>query len=159
MDNKQLIDIAQFLEIAGVKENTVRKNKDKIPGLTYESGEFTILRGTRYPYNLRSAKLNDSADRRYYLLDAISKYKYIDSVKLKMYQEQFDDMLRELLDAGLIKENGLCNHYGANAYDCTIKGDEILKNHKAEAVLLISQIVSASVGHFVGAAISEMASM
>ena len=65
MDKKQeTIDIHMFLELAGVKEETVKRNKNNIPGLKYESGVYCILKGTRYPYNLRSAKLRDSADRR-----------------------------------------------------------------------------------------------
>ena len=158
MDMKlETIDIQTFLELAGVKEETVKKNKNNIPGLTYESGVYCILKGTRYPYNIRSAKLRDSADRRYYLLDAVSKYKYIDCKKLRIYHEQFESLLIELLDAGLIQENRLGNNYRANAYDGTAKGDEVLKRQKTEAVQLITQMVSSAAGHFVGAVISEMA--
>ena len=43
------VSIGEFLNIAGVKLNTVKKNAEKIPGLKYENGDFDILSGTRYP--------------------------------------------------------------------------------------------------------------
>ena len=65
-------------------------------------------------------------------------------------------MLRDLLSAGLIQRNNLSNTYGANAYDCTCLGDELInktgKNAKSE---LIKTIVSAA-GTFSGAVLSQI---
>ena len=59
------VSIGEFLNIAGVKLNTVKKNAEKIPGLKYENGDFDILSGTRYPGDFHRYKLENSADRRY----------------------------------------------------------------------------------------------
>ena len=115
------ITIEEFVNIAGVKESTIKKRKNSIPGLKYENDKFIILSGTRYPCDLHRYKLKNSADRRYALLKMISEYKYISHNELRIYPEQFVELLRELLAAGLIKENHLSNHFGANAYDCTEK--------------------------------------
>ena len=156
MCESERISIDTFVALSGYKESTIFRNREKIPGLSYKEGEYCIIKGTRYPYNMGSNKLKDSSDRRFCLLDAIHKYKYIDSVKLKMYQEQFVDMLRELLDAELIKENHLGNNYGANAYDCTPKGEELVKRQRYEAIREITELVSSAAGHFTGAVISEV---
>lgn len=151
------ISIDEFLNIAGVKLSTVKRNSGKIPGLKYENGEFNILKGTRYPGDFHRYKLTNSAERRYVLLKAISEYKYIDCSVLRIYQEQFVTLLEELLAAGLISENGLPNHYGANAYDCTKAGDEVLElAKKSESVNKITEMVSSAAGHFFGAVISEV---
>ena len=149
------ITIEEFVIIAGVKQSTIKKNAKRIPGLNYINGEFHIIDGTRYPGNYKKYKLTNSEKRRYVLLKAISEYKYIDHLSLQVYREQFRDLLQELLDAGLIRENGMPNHYGANAYDCTRKGDEIIKRKQNEAIKEISELVSTSAGHFAGAVISE----
>lgn len=154
--DKTRVSIEDFLQIAGVKISTVKKNKDKIPGLTYANGKFDIIKGTRYPIDIHRYKMENSADRRYLLLLAISQYKYIDHLKLRVYPEQFDNMLKELLDGDLIALNHLYNQYGANAYDCTSKGDEIIKMKKEEAIKCITDVVSSGAGHFVGAILSEV---
>ena len=150
------ITIEEFVIIAGVKQSTIKKNAKRIPGLNYINGEFHIIDGPRYPGNYKKYKLTNSEKRRYVLLKAISEYKYIDHLSLQVYREQFRDLLQELLDAGLIRENGMPNHYGANAYDCTRKGDEIIKRKQNEAIKEISELVSNSAGHFAGAVISEV---
>ncbi len=154
---EQYIPFDEFVSIAGVREKTIKKRKKDIPGLIYENNQFTVLSGTRYPCDLHRYKMNNSADRRYILLKTISEYKYISHVHLRLYYEQFVDLLRELLDAGLIKENYLSNHFGANAYDCTEKGDRVLKQKKSEAVKSISDMIASATGHFVGSVVSEVA--
>lgn len=150
------ISIEQFIEQTGCKRKTIIKNKEKIPGLKYIDGEFIIIRGTRYPYNIGANKLKDSEARRYCLLDAINKYKYIDFHILRLDQKQFKKMLKDLLDAGLIEANHLGNNYGANAYDCTNKGIAIMKRHRNEAIKDITDIIASAKGHFTGAVISEV---
>ena len=150
------VSIEDFLQIANVNRSTVKRNKKKIPGLIYENGKFDIVKGTRYPIDIHRHKIENSADRRYLLLLAISQYKYIDHLKLGVYQEQFEDLLKELLDGELIKPNHLYNEYGANAYDCTSKGDEIIKLRKGEAIKQITKVVTTGAGHFVGAVLSQV---
>ena len=66
-------------------------------------------------------------------------------------------MLRELLSAGLIKENNLFNTYGANAYDCTSAGDELIQRTDKEAKKELVNLVASAVGTFTGAVISQIA--
>ena len=37
------ITIEEFVNIAGVKESTIKKRKNSIPGLKYENDKFIIL--------------------------------------------------------------------------------------------------------------------
>lgn len=149
------ISIEEFLKIAGVKRNTVIKHKDEIPGLLFLNGEFRIIKGTRYPCFYKD-KIRDFSDRRYLLLKAISENKYIDYLKLRVYPDQFQELLRELLDAELIRENNMPNHYGANAYDSTYKGDDLLKMRKEKSIIEIANMVATAAGHFVGAVVSDI---
>ena len=66
-------------------------------------------------------------------------------------------MLRELLSAGLIKENNLFNTYDANAYDCTPTGDELIQRTDKEAKSELINLVASAVGTFTGAVISQIA--
>lgn len=153
--NVNTISIEEFLEIAGVKLETVKKHKDEIPGLLYSDGYIRIIEGTRYPCFYKD-KIENFADRRYLLLRAISENKYIDHQKLRVYPAQFKDLLKDLLDADLIRENHMANHYGANAYDSTPKGDELLHLTKRKAIKEIAILVAEFSGHFTGAVLSEV---
>ena len=152
-----MISIDDFVRIAGVKETTIRKNKDKIPGLSYDKGTYNIIDGTRYPCDLHRYKITNSADRRYLLLKSISEYKYVSHLDLGLYHPQFVEMIKELLDAGLIQPNNMTNHYGANFYDCTTAGDDLLKRKKINAINEITNLIATAAGKFVGAIISEVA--
>ena len=143
--------------MAGVGIPTIKKKRDSIPGVVCDEGEYKVLKGTRYPCDIHRYTIKDSADRRYILLKEISKYKYITSIDLQLYQEQFVEMLRELLSAGLIKENQMPNHYGANAYDCTEKGDALLKMKTVKSVQMMTDLIAGAAGTFVGKVISEVA--
>ena len=143
---EERITIEEFVELAGVKERTIRKNKDKIPGLSYNNGNYDILKGTRYPFNLRSAKLKDYGDRKYYLLKAIDQYQYIDYKKLRLNPEQFEDMLNDLLIAGLVKKNRVGNYYGANGYDITDKGESVLNGDRIKAIKTIVDLTGSGLG-------------
>ena len=39
MVEKNKVSIEEFIKIANVKKETIKKNRNKIPGLTYENGE------------------------------------------------------------------------------------------------------------------------
>lgn len=159
-DNVKYISFDEFVRNSGVSERTVRKRYREIPGIELtNSGEFRVLSGARYPFNMRNCKLEDSADRRYILLKAISQYKYISCTDIRVEQPQFKRMLYELSKAGLIQRNNLSNTYGANAYDCTIKGGELLqmakinkKKAKEEMFILIAKVS----GTFFSALVPEM---
>ncbi len=153
--DRNKISIDDFLIIANVKLSTVRKNKEKIPGLKLINGNYDILKGTRYPADFHRYKIKNSEDRRFLLLKAISEFKYVDNFTLHLYQEQFVGLIRDLLTAELIRENHLFNRYGANAYDCTPKGDDLIKSRKTIAVQEITNLVASAAGNFVGTVISQ----
>ena len=145
------ISMEEFAKKVGVKEETVKKRYQEIPGITKEGSSFTILSGTRYPCDKRRIKPKDSGDRRYLLLRTISDYRYISHEHLMLEEKQFIDMLEEFQQAGLIKKNGLCNSFGANAYDCTAKGDAVLKKQKKEAIHDLTILCAEALGTFAGA--------
>ena len=157
-DKVPVINLEDFVKIAGVKKSTVIKNKDKIPGLYFENGEYIIIEGTRYICDLHRYKLNNSEKKRFVLLKTIGEYKYISHIELGLYMPQFEDMLRELLSAGLIRANNMANKFGANFYDITLAGEEILRKKQLESIKEISDIVSESAGKFIGAIISKVVS-
>ena len=148
------ISMEEFAKKVGVKEETVKKRYQEIPGITKEGNTFTILSGTRYPCDKRRIKPKNSGDRRYLLLRTIGDYRYISHEHLMLEEKQFDDMLAEFLQAGLIKKNGLCNSFGANAYDCTAKGDAVLKKQKKEAIHDLTILCAEALGTFAGAMIA-----
>ena len=148
------ISMEEFAKKVGVKEETVKKRYQEIPGITKEGNTFTILSGTRYPCDKRRIKPKDSGDRRYLLLRTISDYRYISHEHLMLEEKQFNDMLEEFLKAGLIKKNGLCNSFGANAYDCTAKGDDLLKKQKKEVIHELTILCAEALGTFTGAMIA-----
>ena len=90
------------------------------------------------------------------LLKAISKYQYISHKELRDEQKQVEDMLRDLLSAGLIRPNNLSNTYGANAYDCTAKGDELLKQKESNAKNEFINTIATATGNFTGAILSQV---
>lgn len=146
----QYVSLEQFSRISGVKLETVKRKWKMIPGISLEDGTYRVIEGTRYPFSFRGYKIKTHEQKRWVLLTAISRYKYIDDTMLGLYPQQFKDMLRDLVSAGLIIENGLSNYFGANAYDCTNDGDKILKLKKNEAVNRITQLVAGAAGKYTG---------
>lgn len=117
---------------------------------------FKVISGTRYPYNVGNSNLKDSSSKRYVLLKAISKYLYISHKELRVEHKQFEDMLRELLSAGLIKNNNLSNTYGANAYDCTPIGDEFVNKTNKSNLIEFLNAAAATAGTFTGAVLLQI---
>lgn len=150
------ISFDEFVNNSGMKEKTVIRNWKRIPGITKTEQGFQVMSGTRYPCDLHRYKLNDSGEKRYALLKAISQYKYITHVDLKIEQLQFLDMLRDLLAAKLIQRNHLSNSYGANAYDCSPLGDQLIKKTDKAAKKELLELISAAAGTFSGAVISQV---
>ncbi len=157
VNNVEYIDFDEFVHNSGVKEATVKKRYGDIPGIEKTENGFTVLSGTRYPCDLHRYKLYDSGKKRYVLLKMISMYKYITHRDLMVEQRQFENMLRDLLTAGLISPNNLSNSYGANAYDCTPLGDEIISRTEKAAKKEIVKLIALAAGAYTGAVISELA--
>lgn len=146
------VSLEEFVNISNVKEKTVIKaiKIRRIPGATFRDGEYVILEGTRYPYNIRHTKFKNYDDRRYTLLKAISQLRYIDFRMLKIYPRQFKNLLLGLLNANLIEKNRMCNEFGANAYDITEKGSKYLIGKRRERIMFIAKLVSECAGTFAG---------
>ena len=122
----------------------------------YSNYDDTVVSGTRYPCDLHRYGLKNSGEKRFALLKMISQYKYVTHKDLKIEHKQFQDMLRELLSAGLIQHNNLCNSYGANAYDCSPRGDELLKLSEQKAKSEIVNLIASAAGTYTGAVISQI---
>lgn len=152
----EYIDFDEFVNNSGVKKSTIKRKYKCIPGLSKTEKGFMVVSGTRYPYNLRNTKLEDYSSRRYTLLKAISMYKYISHKELKMEHRQFETMLRELLSAGLIQSNNLSNTYGANAYDCTALGGELISRTDKDAKDELVKRIASMAGTFTGAVLSQI---
>lgn len=150
------IPLEQFAINARKSVNTIKKNYRKIPGITKINNEYRVLSGTRYPIQINRFSTDTSAEKRRTLLVAINRYEYIDCYALRIEQPQFKKMLRKLLDAGLIEGNGLANHYGANAYDCTELGSQVASEEKWKTIDKIAELIAKTTGHFTGAVISEI---
>ena len=110
MDEKEItyISFDEFVNNSGVKESTIKRRYKLIPGITKSNAGFTVVSGTRYPCDLHRYGLKNSGEKRFALLKMISQYKYVTHKDLKIEYKQFQDMLRELLSAGLIQYNNLC---------------------------------------------------
>ena len=90
------------------------------------------------------------------MLKAISNYKYISHKELRVEHHQFETMLRELLSSGLIQRNNLSNTYGANAYDCTPLGDELISHKDKKAKRELFKTIAETAGAFTGAVVSQI---
>lgn len=154
--DKRYITVEEFLNNANITEKTFLKKYKNIPGVTFEEGKFLILKGTRYPYNMRHNKPNTSLKKKMLLLKAIANYKYISHREIGVEVEQFKDFLTCFLKDGFIKCNYLCNEYGANYYDITNNGEEYLRQSSLKKLRDVALISSESMGVFVGTIISKV---
>lgn len=152
----QYISFEEFVHNSGMKKRTVLKRYKDIPGITKKNDGFLVLSGTRYPCDLHRYGLKNSGEKRFALLKAISEYRYVCHMDLKVEQRQFQDMLRDLLSAGVIQLNNLDNTYGANAYDCSPLGDELLKQERNQARETLVKLVAQAAGTYTGAVISQV---
>ena len=154
---KEYIEFDDFVSNTGFRKSTVERNYKKIPGIEKKNGKYTVLSGTRYWFSdLHRYKIDDSYQKRFVLLKAISKFRYISHKELRIEKPQFDKMLRDLLSAELIEPNNLSNCYGATAYDVTDKGATLMhKSDKIAKIELITAIAEVA-GTFTGAIISQV---
>lgn len=150
------ITFEEFVNNSGVKESTIKRKYKQIPGITKTDDGFQVISGTRYPCDLHRYKLRDSYEKRYVLLKCISKYKYVTHTNLRLEYDQFVKMLEELLSAQLIEPNNLGNDYGANAYDCSILGDKLLKKNKELAIKEMTSMLTSVAGKLCETVISTI---
>ncbi len=156
-EKKEYIDFDDFVSMSGLKKSTVTRNYKKIPGIEKTKNGFTVLSGTRYFFSdLHKYNMSDAYEKRFVLLKAISKYRYISHKELRIEKKQFEQMLRELISAELIQPNNLSNCYGANAYDCTDKGAELIHKSDNSSKKKLVNMVAEAAGLFTGAVISQV---
>lgn len=154
---KEYIEFDDFVSNTGFSKSTVERNYKKIPGIEKKNGKYTVLSGTRYWFSdLHRYKIDDSYQKRFVLLKAISKFQYISHKELRIEKPQFDKMLRDLLSAELIEPNNLSNCYGANAYDVTDKGAALTHKSDKTARVELMNIIAEAAGRFTGAIISQI---
>lgn len=152
---EESLTIEEFAGLVNRSLRTVKRRWRQIPGITYENGCYSVLEGTRYPFDAHRYVIKDSADRRYVLLKAISEEGYISPMELGVYQKQFDGFLGDLLAGGLIRANGMANTFGANGYDCTPEGDEVLSYEKQRAKREIAELIGIVGGSFSKSVLSK----
>lgn len=151
----QYITLEEFQHNSGMAISTIKKNIAKIPGIEkIGKDNYRVLRGTRYPANLRRFKSNNFGKKRYQLLKAIYENKYIDEKMLMCDKTQFEDFINELLEAKLINKNKLFNNFGANRYDTTNFGDFTFERIKAEKANKHILIVAEAIGTATGTALA-----
>ena len=148
------ISIDKFAERYSVNVKTVQKRYKEIHVVEKHEGEFRVLEGSRYPLPIGRYKIDNAEDKRYALLKAISLFRYVDADMLNIPEQSFNLMVGALLDAGLIIENNIGNTYGANAYDCTPAGDEILRKKRLRAIKEIATIAGKFTGEVLATTIS-----
>ena len=146
---EEYISVKDFAKRYNIKEKTVKKRLDSIPGIVVEGGLYFIKDSARYPADKRWFKASDSAGKRYELLKAISRYRYVDYKMLSVSRQSFNTMLNQLISAEIIEENGSNNSDGANSYDCTYKGDKLLKEKKKEGIRLLSECLGIISGEII----------
>ena len=156
MDEELAMTVSDLAAVSYVKEKTVIRNANKIPGvITGKNGKVAFPNGSRYPYNLRSNKLDTAGKKRLALLDATYHYMFVDHTMLHMTSTSFNTMIAELLQVGYLQENGSGNPYGANRYDTTIRYENIRALSRNAQVKEIAYDVASFAGHFCGAFCSE----
>ena len=140
------ISIENFANRYEIMPETVLKRHEEIPGLRKNGEVYEVIDSARYPVDKRWLKGKTSGEKRYELLKSISNYRYIDHNLLKVSKASFDLLIKQLRDVHLIEENGSGNIDGANAYDCTSEGDELLKQSKRKVIIFIAELVGRCLG-------------
>lgn len=154
IEGKKYITLKEFSVISKITEKQILKRRKEIPVIIKQDGEYLVLRGARYPMPINRYKIRNDSQRRFILLKAISQTKYVDSKMLGIYQEEFEKMLGDLLQAKLIYENNLGNTYGANAYSCTQTGADLAEKNSFEKLSKVVNLAAEAGGRFVGQILS-----
>lgn len=141
--------VEELSNICNVKCETIQRNISSIPGYRYEDG--SIPNGSRWKYNIRNSKLRNTNDRRYHLLKATDEYKFIDHNMLRMSRDSFNTMIDELVQYGLLTENGTDNYFGANRYDTTMEYSRIKSDRKKSMIQNIAMFIGTAAGSYTSA--------
>ena len=147
--------LREFSLQCGISENQIRKRYKEIGGVEYIDGEWIIPNGTRYPAK-RLHHVDSFEEKVYALLKATSEYRYIDSKILHIPDESFNVIISVLLQQGWIQTNGIENPYGANHYDLTLIGANIINQRRYKSIEAISAMIARCAGDFTGRLINQM---
>ena len=140
--------LEEFSLMSGISVNQIKKRYREIGGITKDEEGYHIPNGTRYPIR-RPTHIESRNEKVYLVLKAIFLYKYIDAVMLRIPHESFELILEEMKTIGWIQENKTNNPFGANRFDTTLLGGEIIQKKKTEALREIAGTLSYSAGLFV----------
>lgn len=75
--------IEELSMMSNVSVSTIKKNLNKVRGASVKDGGIFIEDGTRYPYDAHRHHFDNIEKRRYALLDATYRYRYVDAETLK----------------------------------------------------------------------------
>ncbi len=156
MDKINTTELQPFAERYRLKVATVirRIQNGGIPGIRLIGSKYTVMDGTRYPYDKRKIKKSfDTKRKRLELLRAIKDDRYIDESILGVEKRDFDAYLQDYLNAGFIEERGCENKYGANNYRTTDVGNRVFDSEKSK---MMNQLME-NAGIFMGELISHSA--
>lgn len=156
IEGKKYLSLEEFAGISNISEKQIIKRRKEIPVIIKQDGQFLVLRGARYPMPINRYKVKDEYKRRFILLKAISQTKYIDNKMLGIYQEEFEQMLRDLLQSDLIYENNVGNIYGANAYSCTQAGADLVETNNFARLSKLVNLAAEAGGKFIGEVLSRV---
>lgn len=153
------ISLEEFVKqciINGIKTSaeTIKRRYKEIPGIEKES-DYRVLKGTRYPVE-KKFKIKNEKDRRYHFLKAFYCRRYIDAEILGIYQNEFELLIKEMLEVGYIAENDSFNTYGSNKYTITQLGINVMDLGKTKAVVEIGKAIAEITGTFTGTVISKV---
>jgi hypothetical protein len=153
---KKYITIDEFAKEVNVKVTTIKKRyKEKgILGIERAGDEWFIMRGTRYPYNLRARKPKLPEDFRYIILRAIAENKYIDEKMLHISKSDFSRYIQDYVNQGALEKNTYSWFEGtANNYQSTPIGDHIVSlgelGAKREIAVLLGTVIGAAGKQFI----------
>ena len=156
--DSDFITLENFSQLVNKSQSTIIKRYKEIPLIVLENGYYKVLKGTRYPAK-KNFKADDYSEKKYEILKAIFKFKYIDETYVGLYPNDFELILYELIQSGYIQYNNGVNTFGANAYNITDKGTACVKKGKRKAtveIMEMAQNISKVAGTFVGSVISEI---
>ena len=141
--------IEEFAKESNLRIKTIKKNILRIKGITITNGEVIIPEGSRYPYNLGNSKLDTRERKLRALLEATNHYRYIDNEMLRISSDSFSTIINELIQAGLLIENGCSNPYGANRFDVSMAYSDYSRKELMKVLNSIAELSGAFVGAYV----------
>lgn len=142
--SQQPITVEAFASACGLTTPAVLSHADELKrqgAWLDESGALLLPYGSRRHYNLGSTKLDGDGKRYYTILKATSMKCYVDAQVIDVLPEEFDAMIRALVDAGLLVSSGVANDHGANGYVCTPGATALLEEKAQKAAKRLMEIL------------------